>query len=591
MNSNRGSLPTEIYLCILQQVDKEDLCKHALICKAWLPLVQHLLFSRVHIKHYKQLVRFTQTIQAKSRLEAMVKSLTMDNFIRDSQKKDRERIKEQVTFILTSLISTHLPNLETLQDRTSITYSPVLHALVDSRLKHLRRLGTPSFHKGKDVLASYTSCAILMKDRLENLLISDKTGDYFHDGQLFFDRLYSRLGHFSRLQEITIIKVTDEWIQLLDDITKSCPALEKITLDIRATGIQPNNNEISIDTISNFVPSTNVKSFKADILGTLDEKILAYVMHKFPQLDECTLINKESFIRETNQQIVEQFLHYTSKMKNFMVGDLALAQNAMSKALGNLWNELSTHGKEFVLFCYSDRDHVTTEKFIAGEEGTEIIHKFDEGFDWKHVDFLKANGAYLKKVGYILDIDRRRRQSEQTKSLFDAFMAETFAYCPFIRGLFFAEFYLTPLYILRGKEHCLDEMTFVDCSIYKGALESLSKVLLEVKHLTFANTFHLPSKESGRGIADEVIKMPSTKVDIISFGVFRGDSLYIKVSNTTDESHYYCVLHSGNTEALPSTEKEFLNVSRKKRVRVRCKTNPIIKGVLLLPNVELYGLW
>lgn len=590
MNSNRGSLPTEIYLCILQQVDKEDLCKHALICKAWLPLVQHLLFSRVHIKHYKQLLRFTQTIQAKSRLEVMVKSFTMDDFIRDSPKKDRERIKEQVTFILTFLISTHLPNLETLQDRTSITCSPVLHALVDSRLKHLRRLGTPSFHKGKDVLASYTSCAILMKDRLENLLISDKTGDYFHDGQLFFDRLYSRLGQFSRLQEITIIKVTDEWIQLLDDITKSCPALEKITLDIRANSIRLNNNEISIDTISNFVPSRNVKSFKADLLGTLDEKILTYVMHKFPQLDECMLINKEGVIRETNQQIVEQFLQYISKMKKFMVGDLALAQNAMSKTLGNLWNELSTHGKEFVFYRYSDRDLVTTEKFTAGKEGTEIIHKFDEGFDWKHVDFLKANGAYLKIVGYILDIDRRR-QSEQTKSLLDAFMADTFAYCPSIRGLIFVGFHLTPLHILRGKEHCLDEMTFVSCKIYKGALESLSEVLLEVKHLTFANTFHLPSEESSRVITVEAIKMPSTKVDIISFGVFRGDSRYIKVSNTTDESHYYCVLHSGNTEALPSTEKEFLNVSRKKRVRVRCKTNPIIKGVLLLPNVELYGLW
>lgn len=587
MNSNRGSLPTEIYLCILQQVDKVDLCKHALVCKAWLPLVQTRLYSRVHIKHYKQLVQFYETIWSKPQLGKMVKSFIMDDFIRHSQKRDRDNLEEKVANILTDIISTRLPNLETLQDHTSITCSPVLHALVDSQLNCLKSLGIPSFDEGKDVLATYVSCAILLKDRLENLLISDKTSTYFHDGELFFDRLYCRLGQFSRLREITMIKMTEDWMVLVDNIAERCPSLEKITLKIRPNYIQRiNSNNVSIDAIRNFVPSTNIKSLKADLLGTLDEKILAFVMHKFPQLDECTLGLNQCLIQEANQQVLEQFLHYISKVKKFKVGQFALAPNAMIKTMGDFWSVTSTYGKESVHFYYADNE--TKETLTIGKERTKIIYILED-YDYKHIDFLKENGKFLEKVGFTLDVDRRRQPLEKT-SLPDDFMAHTFAYCPFIRGLFFANCVFTPLGILPSEKHCLDETSFVDCSIYKGALESLSIVLSEVKHLLFVNVLYIPGKENFKRTADEVINMPHTKVDLISFGLFRGQSRYIKVSNTTDKNHYYCVLHFGETDALPSTEKEFLTVSKNKRIRVRCKTNPMIKSVFILPDVEFYGL-
>ncbi|CAO3643108.1 unnamed protein product [Mucor hiemalis] len=124
--SNWKILPSEISHYILQLVTKKDLCNCALVCKGWLPPTQTLLYSKVSIKHFEQLEQFQQTVEQDSRLGLMVKKLYVGCIFMD--KKDKNVLKMKGFSLLTTLLSTCLPNLEILQDSAAISYIPVLDA-------------------------------------------------------------------------------------------------------------------------------------------------------------------------------------------------------------------------------------------------------------------------------------------------------------------------------------------------------------------------------------------------------------------------------------------------------------------------------
>ncbi|CAO3643104.1 unnamed protein product [Mucor hiemalis] len=389
--------------------------------------------------------------------------------------------------------------------------------------------------------------------------------------QIFFDRLCSKIGQFNNLTELIIQRETNEGILLLDTIVESCPTLQKIWFNTKLVNndISLNNCNVSIDAIPQFIPRTNVKTIVSRLNEDLSEKFLLYLMHKFPSLDQVFLGQIDSVPRKLNQKVLEPFLHYLSRMTDFVVVDLDVDHDTIIESFSNFWKATSAPGSEAVEFCYSDV--VMEEKLILKKEYTTIGYPSPNPV-WKHVDFLKKNGFFLKKVSItttICDIS-------ESCILFVDDITQLFTHCPLVRHLWLEDCNMEPSDTLSCEKRTLDGLSFLRCKIFDGSLESLSVLLTRVKNLQVFDTHCASSKES------TMLSMPFTTIDQITFGVFEGGARYMKVSCTMDENIFYYVLRYDETLALPSTEEEYLGAHRYYRAEVRCASNPIVKVKLIV---------
>lgn len=435
------SLPSEINHYVFQQVGREDLRACVFVCKAWLPSAQTALYSKVSIKHIEQLEQFHQTIEHNPQMGIEVKSFDLGKIMKDNcDLKKRTALKKIIFNIMNSLLATRLPNLQVFRDCTAVSYVPIVDALIESRLKFLKRLASPFTSELNRNLLVYTTCALLIRDRLENLFLYGGYGRNLE--QLYFNRLYSKLDQFSQIKEITIDKDTPEGIQLLDDVIDKCPSsLEKIWCNIHPCDpfMKPDdfetfvNKNISMYEISTLAPKSNVKVFISRLSRALDDKILMYIMRKFPQLEELTL---EHFYNDTHiisANVFEQFLHYVSRLSEVDVYRLNVDQGSIIESYANFWDATSEKGWEHVKFRYSE--YVSRDKISLGKDITTIDYAISENqeTDWKHLRFIEENGVFLQKVEFSFQLLNYDEPDMYT--LPDDLIRYVFGFCPYIQIL------------------------------------------------------------------------------------------------------------------------------------------------------------
>lgn len=572
------TLPFEVCHCILQHLGRGDLRNCALVCKAWLPVVQTLLYTNVILWKFEHLEQFHQTVNRGTHLGKKVKSFDFKPLSAHRIELESE-LRRSVLEILTTLFSTYLPNLECILDvQYGITYTAVKQALIGSRLKNLRRIENLYNLSIFDLPVTYMSCALLMNDRLENLYILDCIRPNVNaEQQVLSNRLFSRLGQFSHLKEITVQKETNESILLLEEIVESCLGLEGIVLSACISDVEQSNSKISIDSIvTKFTPRANVKSFTTGfLLECLDDKLLAYIMHKFPRLERCYIGNEAC--SELSEQMIIQFMHFCLKLKYFKIDQLGVNHDAIVKIMGRLWKDTSAYGKERVNFFYTNYPTGVPKecKLSFDPTGTTISYFMRSPPDlwsWKHTEFLRQNGKFLKSVNYNIFASGFHSGLERV-SLPDDTISLIFAYCPWIENLSFSQCSLSAVGILPSEKRVLNELSFTECRLNDGILECLSTVLSEVKHLKLF--------KSGN------ISMPLTKVNMISFELSKAFHKnlpkdyckYLKVTHTLDGSISYYKLQLAKLDAMPSTKEEFLRASDNERLKVCCQTVSIIKSV------------
>lgn len=557
------NLPSEIRHCIMQHLDKTDLSNCALVCKAWLPSIQTLLYADIAISHFEQLEQFFRTVEHGPHLGSKVKCLKLHNY---QCLNGEVPIELRLKSILTALLCTCLPNLETIQDDISVICTYLKQALLDSRLQFLKRLDVRFSKMKKNDLSEYIFCVLLMKDRLENLYLSISSVDYPANAERqIFNHLYTKLDQFTCLKTIEIRGETNEGISILEYIVESCPTLEEVVWHVRPGSSSPNNNKNSMDSIANFAPRTNIKSFiSGDENETLDSKTLTYLMQKFPGLVKCSadLRGAKNIIEQ-----VEQFMRFLSKMKHFNIKGLVMHHDLINKTMSDFWKNTLAYGKGQVIFCYSDFVSSGKDTLRIDQDSALIEYPFSSTSnhrEWKHYKFVEQNGELLRRVDYAI----HNRYRESTNDVLpDDIVAHTFAYCPYLQELHFEECTLKHLSNLPNEKHWLNELSFWSCYMYPGVQRSLSAVLLEVKNL----------KVHDIGF----INMPDTKIDMITFMVRRGSSAFVKVTHTRNGNDCYYLLPVDKTHALPSTEEEFMNASLFDKFEVCCDTNSMVQKEII----------
>lgn len=532
-------LPAEIYNYILQYFNNKELCNYALICKAWLPFVQIRLYSTVRLSRFSQLEQFHRTVKQNSTVGSKVRSLTLSNIV-NNRSRSAHLLKERAIRILKPLLPC-LPNLEILQDQDSMIHTPLKRALLDFQLKALRRVEPPISGKaGIAELVDYISCALLIKDRLENLEITNSVNWLSHD------ELYRRLGEFSRLKELGLERKSSEKILLLEDIVKTCPSLESIQITF-AEG--SNSSSVSVDEIRNYVPAANIKRLSLYSKEAYNEEFFAYVTHKFPRLVSLRITCEKRTPEGINQQVVERFLHYLSGMNDFGSPFFNMDHGLMRGTISRFWAATSAPGEKCVEFSFSKYD--SRDGFQVEVDSASISYSLSNA-EQKHLEFLKDNGKFLQHVKYDFELRNHRNETERYLST-GAYLAHIFAYCPNIQYSRLSNCILNAGDALPSKKYSLDDMFITSYEIQEGAFEWLSAILSEVKQLKVG-------EEYGYGGSDTlVIRMPHTKVDTFFLGVLEGSLLYVKLINTSDgNSSYYTLLGEEGSEVLPSTEEEYL---------------------------------
>lgn len=210
-----------------------------------------------------QLKKFYRTVKNNARLGEKVKDFFVAFMLNDIDVLLNPKKDDELEDIVYDLLQTCLPNLEAYLNLRLDAYAPLLDALANSRLPRLKRIDEPENGMSeREGVGEYVVCALLMKDRLENIVIADnfRFPDERNSDKYFFNRLYSQIHHFKKLTSINITRTTNKVIDMLEHITQSCEHLNSIIFDLEPKARdKPVNTDISVDMISTFTPRAHVQ--------------------------------------------------------------------------------------------------------------------------------------------------------------------------------------------------------------------------------------------------------------------------------------------------------------------------------------------
>lgn len=568
-------LPPEILYRILKVSESDQVvwtCTH--VCKSWLLPAQTQLYSDVYLTYFEQLECFHRAIEQHPALGLMVKRLEFDTFeIVDSQ--ERVILQKKTSVLLTSLLNTYLPNLESLGLDVLCSYISVLEALANSQLKSLKRLSLPLREMEKSEMALYKSCAISMKNHLEDLqLADDDESNYPSEERILFNRLRSQLHQFRKVHTIEIRNTTTRPAQLLDDVIENCPSLRCIefhlTHNVRIPVVEEENE------VSRYIPRNNIEKITTDATIILNLGLLSYIAHKLPSLPKLIIHPSTNGPIQLFPYRLEQLLTLLKKYKQFYVSGLRVDLDIFTRKLGDFWNATTVKpGTMHVRFFYTD--HKSQGNFHL-QNGELAINCSTFDFRSGHYLFTKMNGSFIGKLCLFNEVFRMA----EAKILPKDFITRTFQHCPNIQRLRMQGWTLEKFTTGRAKKRSLKILELSHCQIGTGALELISSVLLEVKHLQIGSNTFKAGEGDNTSAANEIIMLPHTKVDLVTLeNDYINSSRQVQCYSVTDKEHRYFQLDRYKIYAIPSSKENYMRAQKSARVEIHSQTFPLVRN---LPN-------
>ncbi|CAO3641618.1 unnamed protein product [Mucor hiemalis] len=487
------------------------------------------------------------------------------------------------------LFSTYLPNIEIVckdsqdifQDREVLgetflsIYISVLNALTNSRLRFLKTLVMPPPNAPKSQMVAYLGCALLMKDRLENLMLADNFESHLPSSeQLFFNHFLSRLNQFDKLVEIHIRRNTNEPIQFLEDIVENCPSLKHLEFHFPCNEKDPSRTKYnaSANAVSKYTPRFNMETITTDTVEMVEGGTLPYIAHKFPRLQKLSLASAWDGNVDTKGTDLDRLLPYLSKLNDFSATGFSVDSNTITEAMARFWDTTAAPGSVDVSLIYSEFG----ESLNLEKQSTIICYPVEDP-ERKHVDFIEKNGKFIKKADIGFSMYEINDKTERC-ILPDKFIYHTFEHCPHIQQLGLMECILKKFTVNPNHKYSLDNLDLINCKIHNGALESLSAVLVEVKKVVVANLTYIDDdNENDTSSASLMIKMPHTKINVVSLGRSR-NTRQIKTFSAADKKYRYYLLDGYKIYPTDSTEEEYMHADNHTRVEIWCQGTPIVKN-------------
>lgn len=566
-HANWSCLPLDIHQYVFQHLYRqEDLRNCALVCKAWLSPAQTRLYTKVsRIDRIEQLEKFHRTVEQNPQLGTKVKFFSLKSF-KDANgllQLNDHALNERAVGLVTTLISNCLPNLVQFDCLFMRTYIPILDALTNSRLNSLSNLEFPLPRANGYEVYLYNSCAKLMADRLEELLITDnyKPIDQI-DKKTYIKRFCSQLDRFKKLVDIRVHTATEEPIQLLEDIIENCSSLKRISFyRVHHDG----NNLVTREqsAISRYIPRNNIEKFTTNTNIIDDQEFLSYITHKFPCLQNLELTSR-LYNNPIDQNKLKQLMFYLIKFESFSVEGLNVDYDVITKTLGDFWSVTAKPGSVEVHFLYRQNEQDTS--LYLEQRFTEVTYR-NLDFRNGYYDFIENNGKFLGSLELSFLMFNQVSEGVLPKN----FITYTLVHCPHIRSLSLSSWTIKEFTIGPIEKRTLDTLSFSGCNIHDGALESLSAAFTEINNLEIPHCNFNVCDEGRRVLSSpQKIMLPHTKINAVKVGYIK----QIKCYSVRDKEYRYFSLANGKKHVVPSNEENYTRAINYPRIEIHSLTFP-----------------
>lgn len=317
LNSILEFLPSEYY--------NETICQCACVCKNWKATVYYKLYTDVSFFSVATLTKFNRTIAESANVANMVKIMTFHTYLDEND-------SEQAALVYTLL--SNLPNLQHFNSLYSPCLIPTTNALLDSKLTNLKNFAEPLVVTTSN---DYVTCALLLKDRLETLLLAGEG--------VLYERLYDRLEQFKKLERIRIELALENPIEGLDLIVDKCPTVRVIEVDLENELDYTSTVVVKDSIISQlYAPRLEVISLSVSRdKGELHQSLLAYVMHKYPNLKRLRYTAEG--VELTNISILERLITYIAKLESHTINTIVTNVEWICDSIGCYWEALCSRQK------------------------------------------------------------------------------------------------------------------------------------------------------------------------------------------------------------------------------------------------------
>lgn len=292
----------------------------ALVCRNWKTIASHQLYAAVSILSIVDMSKFNRTIVENGNAGKLVKTIKI---LADIDLGNSEHI----THIYTLL--SNLPNLQHF-DSSTPCFQLIADALIESKLNNLTTLGDPLRIPFTN---EYVTCALLMKDRLQNAVLEGNELPYY--------RLHSKLDQFKKLEEIIVDKAFTKFVEEFDPILEKCANLRKIV--VRYDLYLDEHMEIAqweeeIDAPFVYKPNPEIYSLQIKNSFQAQSGLLTYIMHKYPNLKTLRLTKGD--IEVTNMSIFRRCCTYLSKIENLYMERINTDVERISEVGGSCWEAM-----------------------------------------------------------------------------------------------------------------------------------------------------------------------------------------------------------------------------------------------------------
>lgn len=578
------SVPVEILHKTFILVETETLREISFVCKAWTHAAQAALYQTVSLRSLLQLKSFYDTVEHRPNLGKNVKKFSIPFRPEEVQLKR----------LVTTLLTTYLPNVEFFYEPYKSEYLHTMNALLDSQLTRLKSLREPFQTSGLCEIANYTTCALLMKDRLSELHVSDRYWSMTdaNIGESYLGRLYDKLHQFNKLEILHIDRKTNKEVEMLEYIVESCKTLRELNFNF-ASYNNLARSQVYGASYATLIPRSNVKTINGYINALSISTVIPYIIRKFLQLQKIVMKVRTDIPIYTDEDTINSLYEFLANVKEFSINGLGANPDTAWDIVGNRWVAASAPGSEGVTFAHNGTRSTVQMCSISlrrenGLTNTCFAVKYPRwNRNWINLEFVKKYGEYLQMILIEYSVGDELGTIDELRELPDNFVEQVITHCPNLNTLSFEGFNLRPFPYFKMdscKEFSLCKFSLLSCAVYPGALEQLSLSITHIQHFYLSIwQNHSRNVEVGFTGLDFPIEnsieiiMPYTSIDMITIEQHEEEPIYVKLYSFEEKSScfYYCdLMIEGNDHLKEITEEEYFSRNHCRHINIFSDTIP-----------------
>ncbi|CAO3608936.1 unnamed protein product [Mucor hiemalis] len=305
-----------------------------------------------------------------------------------------------------------------------------MNALLDSQLTRLKSLREPFPTSGLCEIANYTTCALLMKDRLSELHVSDRYWSMTdaNIGESYLGRLYDKLHQFNKLEILHIDRKTNKEVEMLEYIVESCKTLRELNFNF-ASYNNLARSQVYGASYATLIPRSNVKTINGYINALSISTVIPYIIRKFLQLQKIVMKVRTDISIYTDEDTIDSLYEFLANVKEFSINGLGANPDTAWDIVGNRWVAASAPGSE---------GRKRPDKYMLCRQVSPLDR------NWINLEFVKKYGEYLQMVLIEYCVGDEFGTIDELRELPDNFVQQVITHCPNLNTLSFEGFNLRP---------------------------------------------------------------------------------------------------------------------------------------------------